>query len=97
MSEELHPAWCARKVCTAYGPAVDEYHRSEPFVIQTDDPWVDLFIFKVADPDGANEFIEMTELERDAGQPWHLREPLRGMLLPRASADAAWRAVADLV
>ncbi|GAA2614764.1 hypothetical protein GCM10010399_52110 [Dactylosporangium fulvum] len=97
MSEELHPAWCARKVCTAYGTAADEYHRSEPFVIQTDDPWVDLFIFKVADADGANEFIEMTELERGTGQPWHLREPLRGMLLPRASADAAWRAVAELV
>ncbi|WP_238006128.1 hypothetical protein KZZ52_51700 [Dactylosporangium sp. AC04546] len=97
MSEELHPNWCSRAVCTAYGPAADEYHRSEPIVVRTDDPRVDLFISKVADPDGTNEYIEITALERDDQQPWHLREPVRGMCLPRASADAAWRAMAELV
>ncbi|MFG2044728.1 hypothetical protein [Dactylosporangium sp. NPDC048998] len=76
---------------------MDEYHRSQPFIVQTDDPRIDLFISKVADPDGTNEYIEITELERDDDQPWHLREPVRGMFLPRASADAAWRAMAELV
>lgn len=98
MSEELHPNWCARAVCTAYSPEMDEYHRSEPFVVQTDDPRVNLFISKVADPDGTKEHIEIVELEvGDTSRPWHLREPIREMFLPRASADAAWRAMAELV
>ncbi|WP_433209363.1 hypothetical protein ACQP00_45020 [Dactylosporangium sp. CS-047395] len=75
---------------------MDEYHRSEPFIVPTGDPRVEVFISKIADPDGANEHIEISALELRDGKPWHLCEPVRGMCLPWASADAAWRAMAEL-
>ncbi|GAA3232700.1 hypothetical protein ACFO1B_21120 [Dactylosporangium siamense] len=99
MNAQTHPDWCARRVCTAYLPGADEYHRSEPLVVKTDDPAINLFISKIADPDGSHEHIELSMLQLSDGQPWHLTEPLAGreLLLPSAAADAACRALAELV
>ncbi|WP_433079438.1 hypothetical protein ACQP1P_40160 [Dactylosporangium sp. CA-052675] len=97
MSEELHPDWCSRVACTAYGSDADQYHRSEPIVVPTEDPRVDLFISKVADRDGLDEYIKIAKLERHASPAWHLREPVRALIMARSSAEGAWRAMAELV
>jgi hypothetical protein len=96
-NEDHHPQWCDRAACTAYGPTADEYHRSAPFVFETDDPKVQLYVYKVADRDGTDESIELAELDcRTADQPWHLREPLREMYLPQPTAVALQGALAKL-
>ncbi|GAB3868123.1 hypothetical protein ACFPIJ_23860 [Dactylosporangium cerinum] len=99
MNTQPHPDWCARTACTAYLPDGDEYHRSEPLVVKTDDPAINLFISKIADPDGSDEHIELSILQLSDGQPWHLTEPTanRELLLPTTTADAVRRALADLV
>ncbi|MER7003886.1 hypothetical protein ABT297_12690 [Dactylosporangium sp. NPDC000555] len=97
MVEEYHPDWCDRAACTAYGPRADGYHRSEPFVLATDGPGVQLYVYKVADWDGTNESIEIAQLERrTADKPWHLREPLREMHLPQTTATALQGVLAKL-
>jgi hypothetical protein len=99
MVTQPHPDWCAHAACTAYTPDGDRYHRSEPLVVKTDDPAISLFISKIADPDGDGEHIEMSMLQLSEGQPWHLTEPIAGreLLLPSIAADAARRALAELV
>lgn len=94
-----HPDWCVRTACTAYVPDGDEYHRSEPVVVKTDDPAINLFICKLADPDGTDEHIEIAMLQLSEGQPWYLTEPIanREILLPRDSADAVRQALTELV
>ncbi|WP_433065106.1 hypothetical protein [Dactylosporangium sp. CS-033363] len=91
-----HFWWCG--YCTAYGHDADGYHRSSPVVITTDDPHVQLYVHKGADADGTDEYVEIAALDcRTTGQPWHLREPIRALYLPRATADAVWRAVQAFV
>ncbi|WP_327006859.1 hypothetical protein OHA72_06020 [Dactylosporangium sp. NBC_01737] len=99
MNAQPHPVWCARAACTAYMPGGDEYHRSDPLVAKTDDPAINLYISKIADPDGSDEHIELSMLQLSDGQPWHLTEPIasRELLLPSTTADAARRALAELV
>lgn len=99
MTTETHPDWCARAACTAYLPGGDEYHRSEPWFVKTDDPAINLVIYKIADPDGTEEHVELSMLQLSDGQPWHLAEPIAGreLLLPCATADAARQALAELV
>ncbi|GAA0723579.1 hypothetical protein [Dactylosporangium roseum] len=98
MNAEYHPDWCARNACTAYVEDGDELHRSEPMVIKTDDPTVDLFVYKTAGPDGATEYIEMARLDVPTEQSWHLSEPVLGteLVLPMSSAGAVVRAMAVL-
>lgn len=85
-----HPDWCSRAACTAYVQGGDEYHRSEPLVVKTDDPAVGLYVCKLADPDGGEEFIEFSLLEHTDSKPWHLIEPMncREILLSKASVGA---------
>ncbi|MEV4134040.1 hypothetical protein AB0J72_17950 [Dactylosporangium sp. NPDC049742] len=99
MNAEFHRDWCSRTACTAYLPDGDEYHRSEPLFLKTDDPAINLVICKLADPDGTEEHIELSMLQLSGGQPWHLTEPIAGreLLLPSSTADAARRALAELV
>ncbi|MDG6105454.1 hypothetical protein Daura_47285 [Dactylosporangium aurantiacum] len=98
MIAEYHPDWCSRAACTAYTEVGDDLHRSEPVVIKTDDPTVELFVFKTAYMDGTHEYIEMAKLEVPTVRPWHLSEPVLGteLILPMSSATAALRAVAVL-
>jgi hypothetical protein len=82
---------------------VDECHRSAPLVFKTETRWRELYVYKFATQDGSKEFVEMAVLElpddNDPDKPWHLCEPVanREILFPRDSADAMWRAMAELV
>jgi hypothetical protein len=98
MVTEYHPDWCSRAACTAYLDEGDEFHRSEPVVIKTDDPMVEIYAFKTAYQDGTDEYIEMVKLHVPAMEPWHLARPVLGveLVLPIASATAVLRAVAVL-
>jgi hypothetical protein len=93
-----HPDWCSRHACTAYVEQADELHRSEPVVIETDDPTINVFVYRTADPGGDAEYIEMVKLTVPSARPWYLAEPLPGteLVLPVASAGAISRAVAVL-
>lgn len=88
MNAQHHPDWCSPSACTAYGPMADEFHRSEPIVVKTDDPVLCLYVYKVAD--GGGEFVEMSLLEPLDGMPWHLCEPVcnREIVVPQKSVDA---------
>ena len=98
MSLGYHPSWCALDACTAYVEHSDELHRSEPVVVETDDPTVELFVFKTANPDGRSVCIELVKLTVPTALSWHLSEPLLGteLVLPMTSAEAVSRAVAVL-
>ncbi|GAA1575560.1 hypothetical protein GCM10009827_116750 [Dactylosporangium maewongense] len=100
-----HPDWCARTACTAYGVEGDRdqtfelWHRSEPLVIQTDNPRVSLFIHRFAEVDGSGECLELAMLEIASAKPWYLTDSVanRELVLPRESADAMFLAMAALV
>ncbi|MET7419909.1 hypothetical protein [Dactylosporangium sp. NPDC005555] len=104
MDVQVHPAWCARNACTAYGVEGDRseqferWHRSDPLIIKRGDPAVGIFIHKFAEPDGSDEHIELAALALPTVVPWYLAEPVADttILLPLHSADAVWRAVAEL-
>lgn len=98
MKPEYHPDWCSRAACTAYLDNGDELHRSEPVVIKTDDPGVELFIAKTANRSGGGVCVEMAKLNVPTVQPWHLSEPVDGteLVLPLQTASAMVRAAAVL-
>ncbi|MER7279031.1 hypothetical protein ABT369_31790 [Dactylosporangium sp. NPDC000244] len=98
MNSAYHPDWCSEAACTAYLDEADQLHRSEPIVIETDDPTVELYVFKTAYDDGSGEYIEMVKLDVPTVRPWHLSKPFLGveLILPVSSAAAVLQAVAAL-
>jgi hypothetical protein len=76
LSGNDHPVWCVREFCTAYGVEMDqEYHRSEPIIIEIDDEDASVYIHRGASEDGSLEYIEIAELELPSVDPWYLHSP----------------------
>jgi hypothetical protein len=90
-----HPQWCCRDWCSAYEPEdeVDRrYHRSKPYLVETDDPQVVLAAHLGANRDGSEPYVEMAELERPLAVPFWVAEPAQGrMLLLRLDQVEAFR------
>jgi len=74
---ETHPHWCSPTSCTAYSDAMTDllYHRSEPVIIPTEDDWINIYIYRIADSDGRFEYVEVAELDEPVHEPWYLQDP----------------------
>jgi hypothetical protein len=97
-----HPHWCTPIACTAYADpeTVDRrYHRSRPIVIDTEDPFVALYVHLGANADGSQAYVGMSELERPLMLPWFEEEPVsaRSFLMPVEQADELRHALASAV
>jgi hypothetical protein len=87
-----HPPWCGREWCSAYEPEEIEprYHRSKPYMIETDDPHVVLAVHLGANSDGSDPYVELAELLGPLLVPFWAAEPAEGRLLvlPLDQVDA---------
>lgn len=97
-----HPRWCAAEACTAYADpeAVERrYHRSSPIVVETDDPFVSLYVHLGTSADGGSAYVGMSELERPFILPWFEEEPIcaRSFAMPVEQADELRHALACAV
>src|SRR5690242_10905495 len=55
-----HPRWCRREWCTAYEPDEEiepRYHRSKPYMIETEDRNVVLTVHLGARSDGSDPYV----------------------------------------
>lgn len=79
-----HPRWCCREWCSAYEPEDEierRYHRSKPYMIETDDPHIVLTVHLGAYCDGSEAYVEIAELERPLAVPFWVAEPAKGRVL----------------
>lgn len=97
----LHPAWCSPDVCTAYSAAGldSHYHRSRPLILETEDPFVALYVRLLAATGGTDIEVEVSEAERPFALPYFDVEPARGrqLVMPLDRADALRHVLASLV
>jgi hypothetical protein len=72
-----HPHWCSPSSCSAYSAELSDllYHRSAPAVVPTDDDRIKIYIYRSADEDGGNDYVELVELEEPIIEPWYLNQP----------------------
>src|SRR5688572_17398371 len=98
-----HPHWCSAASCTAYSTELTDllYHRSEPVVIPSEDDRIKIYVFRMADADGAVEHVELAYLEEPIGTPWYLHEPCGGgpteLVMPIDVAGQVQSAIATCV
>lgn len=79
-----HPHWCCRDWCTAYEleDEIDRrYHRTKPYLVETDDPQVVLAAHLSANRDGSEPYVEIAELEAPLAVPFWAAEPAQGRML----------------
>jgi hypothetical protein len=79
-----HPRWCCRELCTAFESEAEvdrRYHRSKPYVVETDDPHVVLAAHLGANRDGGEQYVEIAELETPLTVPFWVAEPAEGRML----------------
>lgn len=79
-----HPQWCCRDWCSAYEPEDDvdrRYHRSKPYLVETDDRRVVLAAHLGANRDGSDPYVEIAELETPLAVPFWVAEPAQGRVL----------------
>jgi hypothetical protein len=80
--------------------AVDRrYHRSRPIVIDTDDPFVALYVHLGANPDGSQAYVGVSELERPFLLRWFEEESTsaRSFVMPVDQADELRHALGSAV
>jgi hypothetical protein len=88
-------------VCTAYSAAGPDshYHRSRPLILETEDPFVALYVRLLATTGGTDIEVEVSEAERPFALPHLDVEPARGrqLVMPLDRADALRHILASLV
>jgi hypothetical protein len=57
------------------------YHRSKPYLVETEDPQVVLTAHLGANRDGSDPYVEIAELVRPLAVPFWVAEPAKGRML----------------
>jgi len=96
-----HPRWCCREWCSAYEPDEEiepRYHRSKPYMIETEDRHVVLAVHLGANSDGSEPYVEIAELPKPLPVPFWAAEPAEGrvLVLPLDQVDAIRHILASM-